>query len=517
MAVILVSANQVPFRILKEQGADAWNRWREANPHRIMLDFASLSGADIAGVNLSEADLRRANLSGANLSGANLSGANLSGADLRKANLGDADLRRANLAEADLTEAALIEAHLNEATLDRADLTQAYLFGAHLVGASLTWANLTKVVLSWADLHEANLTKANLTKASLTRANLTKSNLTEANLTEADLTEANFTDADLRTANLVKANLTEANLTQADLSRADLREASLDSANLTEADLSGANLRTANFGFANLTQANLRGANLMWTDFSQADLRGANLRGANLERAALIETKLAEADLAECRIYGVSAWNLQLDKTEQTNLVITREDEPTITVDDLQVAQFVYLILNNQSIRSVIDTLTSKAVLILGRFTPERKIILDRLREELRKRDLVPILFDFEKPTNEDFTGTVRTLAGMCRFVIADITNPKSSPLELQATVPDYMIPFVPIIQEGEKPFAMFVDLWIRYRDWVLEPLEYRSEEDLIAVLDEAIVRPAEARHAELTLRKAQELVLRRTSDYRRQ
>ncbi len=51
------------------------------------------------------------------------------------------------------------------------------------------------------------------------------------------------------------------------------------------------------------------------------------------------------------------------------------------------------------------------------------------------------------------------TLAGMCLFIIADITNPKSSPLELQAAVPNYMIPFVPIIQKGEKPFAMFVNL----------------------------------------------------------
>jgi hypothetical protein len=32
----------------------------------------------------------------------------------------------------------------------------------------------------------------------------------------------------------------------------------------------------------------------------------------------------------------------------------------------------------------------------------------------------------------------------LSRFIIADITNPRSSPLELQATMPDYMIPFVP-------------------------------------------------------------------------
>jgi hypothetical protein len=39
--------------------------------------------------------------------------------------------------------------------------------------------------------------------------------------------------------------------------------------------------------------------------------------------------------------------------------------------------------------------------------------------------------------------------------VIVDITNPRSAPLELQATVPEYMIPFVPILERREEPFAM--------------------------------------------------------------
>jgi hypothetical protein len=64
----------------------------------------------------------------------------------------------------------------------------------------------------------------------------------------------------------------------------------------------------------------------------------------------------------------------------------------------------------------------------------------------------------------------VRLLANLSRFVIADITNPRSTPLELQAAVPDYMIPFVPILQNEEEPFAMFVDLQNKY-DWVLQPV----------------------------------------------
>ena len=57
-----------------------------------------------------------------------------------------------------------------------------------------------------------------------------------------------------------------------------------------------------------------------------------------------------------------------------------------ITVDNVEVAQFLYLILNNSAIRRVIDTLAKKLVLVLGRFAPERKVVLEGLRMALRTR-----------------------------------------------------------------------------------------------------------------------------------
>ena len=107
--------------------------------------------------------------------------------------------------------------------------------------------------------------------------------------------------------------------------------------------------------------------------------------------------------------------------------MITDAGEPTITVDNLEVAQFIYLMLNNRKVRDVIDTITSKAVLILGRFTEERKAVLDAHRDKLRNRDYLPILFDFDKPANKDVTGTVETLARMSRFIIADLTTRAAS------------------------------------------------------------------------------------------
>ena len=112
-----------------------------------------------------------------------------------------------------------------------------------------------------------------------------------------------------------------------------------------------------------------------------------------------METDLTDADLTGCHVYGISAWGLKLERTKQQDLVITREDEPEITVDNIEVAQFVYLLLHNQKIRDVIDTIDLQGGADPGSLhADERKAVLDALREELRKRDYLPILFDFEKP-----------------------------------------------------------------------------------------------------------------------
>jgi hypothetical protein len=80
------------------------------------------------------------------------------------------------------------------------------------------------------------------------------------------------------------------------------------------------------------------------------------------------------------------------DQTKQQNLLITPYDEAVITVDNIEVAQFIYLLLNNKEIRKVIDTITSKAALILGRFSEERTRFLDALRGALRDKGLLPIV-----------------------------------------------------------------------------------------------------------------------------
>jgi len=477
-------ADQEQLEILK-QGVEVWNKWRARNRDV----YVDLIGADLREANLRRADLRKTDLTGADLVEANLRGVRLN------------------------------EAQLNYAKLNFADLSGANLNGTHLIAAELKGADLIEAILAGAVLTEANLTEADLSEANFVGANLVETNLSKANLKGADLSEANLKEANLTRANLNgayfwRAILRGADLSEADLSGANLKEADLSEADLKEANLREADLRKANFRKANLKGTNLRKANLTEADFMEACLAEADLRGTILVRAGLVSTRIDRAKLSGSSVYAVNVWDLEGKFEEQKDLIITREDDPVITVDNIKVAQFIHLILNNEEIRDLFNTLTSKSVLILGRFAiPERKAILDALRNKLREYDLLPIVFDFDRPTDKDFTETIKTLAGLSYFVIADITNPKSSPLELQATVPDYQIPFVPIIQEGEQPFAMMVDLQKKY-NWVLDTLSYSSIETLIKALKPAIIDPAIQKHNELRLIKAREPKIRSANDF---
>lgn len=394
---------------------------------------------------------------------------------------------RIELSEANLSGADLSGAILDSAWLKDADLSNAKLNGARLIGAYLKGANL-----SGATFFEANLIRADFEEAQLRGARFAVG-ASFVDSKSANLSDVRFDGADLSGADLCGVNLF----------RARLPRATLTDAHLSDALLIGVNLEGADLSRAVLTRSRISGSNLS----------RANLQGAVLIEATIVDTKLAGANLCGARIYGTSVWDIEIDeKTKQDGLIIS-ESGSVVTVDNLEIAQFVYLLLNRRKLRDVIDTITSKAVLILGRFSPERKAILDAIAAEVRKHNLLPIIFDFERSTSRDFTETIKILAGMSLFVIADITKPKSVSLELQATVPDYQIPFVPIIEEGEEPFSMFKDLWGKY-NWVLPPMKYRSSRLLVQVFKQAILDRAWEKHKELERTRTQEMELLYAEDF---
>ncbi|MHC4104356.1 MAG: pentapeptide repeat-containing protein [Planctomycetota bacterium] len=348
---------------------------------------------------------------------------------------------------------------------------------------------------------DLNLSEWDLRGVDLRHAFLIRPDLRNADLREAVLSYTRLVKADLRGAILDGADLMEASIGYSDLSGLDLSKQNLNGAKLkgtdfTKANLSGAGLRSANLSNANVSEADLTNADLTKADLTKANFTRATLSGANLEGTILVSTNFQNANLTNCKIYGISAWDINLTETTQSNLVITRDDEPTVTVDNLEVAQFIYLLFNNQKVRDVIDTITSKVVLILGRFSEERKAILDAIREELRCRNFTPVLFDFDKPASKDTTGTVETLARIARFIIADLTEPRSIPHELAIVVPSLRTtPVVPIKLADAGDYSMFKDFERSYTR-VLKTHVYTDGLSLIASLPE-IIEPADKMAAE--------------------
>ena len=265
-------------------------------------------------------------------------------------------------------------------------------------------------------------------------------------------------------------DLSNINLSKHTLKRVNFRDTNLSEANLESADIS-----EADFCHANLSGANLTNTNFFRTDLFNANLCYTNLSGTNLEYSIFVETDMKGAVMRDCQIYGISVWNLKNDPLATSNLIINCPRQLTMTVENLEVAQFIYLMLDNRKIKDVIDTVTSKVVLILGRFSKDRKPVLDEIKRELQQHDFSPILFDFDAPKSKDLSGTIEILARLARFVIVDITDPSSVPHELALIVPFLRkTPIIPIQLEGTTTYSMFTDLTAY--PWVHQPYIYTSD-----------------------------------------
>jgi hypothetical protein len=166
-----------------------------------------------------------------------------------------------------------------------------------------------------------------------------------------------------------------------------------------------------------------------------------------------------------------------------------------------QVAAGVLRALDSRILGEVVAELQERIVLLLGNFADKHYDRLLRLQAELRRRGLHPVIFDFKQSPSSDYGETVRVLAGLSSFVIADMTDPRSVVMELQLIAPDTAVPIVPVIAHDQEPVALFADLIGKY-DWVLTPVRYNSPEHLADQLDHKIIEPAATKRDDLHRRK---------------
>ncbi len=351
--------------------------------------------------------------------------------------------------------------------------------------------------LSGADLRQLDLSGVNLMRVNLRRANLMACNLSGAYLSEAMCSEASLLAANLSEAYLLEANLSRVNLTGADLHGAYLGRTNLRGAYLVGANLEGSDLRGAYLAGANLSEANLTQASLTQADLQNANLSNARLVGVNFMGARLLKTNLQGANLCECWVYGTSAWELKLTAAQQSHLLITPYNETAIAVNNLEMAQFLGLWLNSQTLNSAIDTITSRIVLIACPFNDQSRYLLEALELQLAQQGYAAIAIDVTTPLNANFATTFLRLTQIARLLIIDGLAPdRGIPPELQALLPQLHIP-IQILVSGTALNSNEWDELLR-SPWLLPIQMYRDPDYLLNIFQERVLLPAENRAQEL-------------------
>jgi hypothetical protein len=176
-------------------------------------------------------------------------------------------------------------------------------------------------------------------------------------------------------------------------------------------------------------------------------------------------------------------------KTKQRQ---ARKEHETTIDNTLQLARE----LDGMNFGEIMSELSQRRVLILGRFTERRLKILEAIKEHLKNHEnrYIPELFTFPKPKEKDLTEAIIGFAALSKFIIADLSEPKSIPQELQAIVPNFTsVPVVPIINKTGKVYATFES--IQRKENVIKPIvRYDNQDDLLKKLDKKIVPEAEAK-----------------------
>jgi hypothetical protein len=186
-----------------------------------------------------------------------------------------------------------------------------------------------------------------------------------------------------------------------------------------------------------------------------------------------------------------------------------------VRIDNLEVASFITMLIENPKIGQVINAAADRVVLLLGRFAGKDAEVLEALQGALPNHGYVPVVFDFGEPDDRDTIETVAILAGLANFVVADLSRPRSTPLEAHLIIPSIAVPFVPIVRAGEQPFSMFTALQRKY-PWVLPTVSYRSAQGLVRRLRRDVVDPAERMARRMRQAKHPRAPVRRRARVRR-
>lgn len=352
----------------------------------------------------------------------------------------------------------------------------------------INWKDLPKFeVVSDRTLRNQQVTNLSLGVADLCSLDLQKFKVFEG----YNFKRVRFNKSNLNKVKFINCQFKKANFSGADLSNTTFQNCSFELTNMLNANLSVGHFENCNF----------LGANLVATSLYKAIFKNCMLHNCNLMWAQIIETTFFDSSFYRCRLYAASIWNVNIENTSQTEFIITKREEIEISVDHLEIAQFLYLMINNSKIKNIIETLTSKIILILGRFTDERKPILNDIKDRIRTIGYIPVIFDFAKPEGKDYMEPVLLIAQLARFVIADFSDPKIILEEIPRIVDNTSTVIIPIITLGQREPSTLYNMRIN-RLTILDTYHYSELEELLSTLVDTLLPKAEERLRELQERR---------------
>ncbi len=273
--------------------------------------------------------------------------------------------------------------------------------------------------------------------------------------------------------------------------------------NVQNATITGCHFEEGDFSRANFSNTVFINTKFNKTILTDASFTGVTFINCNLNRVNLANADFSLKEIRETVVYGISAWDLKTNpEMKQSKLVIEKSYELysdiiasgriPMMVDDIEMAQFVYYLSSHKKMRNMINILNSKGVLLLGQFRDGGLERLYKLMDWLRERNYTPMLFDFDRPENLDYTETVITMAGLSKFILADLSG-GSVPQELHATLTNFEKPV--IAYSNQPAYSMFKDLKRKNRfsfDFV-----FTDEQDLYTKMD-TYIKEAEKGHIQI-------------------
>ncbi len=287
------------------------------------------------------------------------------------------------------------------------------------------------------------------------------------------------------------------------LTNASIYHAFAEGLNFRRARIVGCHFEEGDFSRTDFSGTTFIDTKFNKTIFTDSVFAGSVFPNCNLNRVNLANANFCVEAIIETVVYGVSAWDLKTnDEMKQSNLIIERtydlysdiiaRGQIPHMVDDIEMAQFVYYLSSHKKMRNMINILNSKGVLLLGRFKEGGLERLYKLRDWLKAQNYTPMIFDFDRPTNLDYTETVITMAGLSKFILADLSG-GSVPQELHAIMTNFRKPVIAYAQNGV--YSMFKDLK-RKNPYVFE-LEYTDDQELLSKMAN-ILKDAEHSHVQI-------------------